>query len=86
MANMTPDDQGKWLRAWRTVTSQIGTSWDGNTHLTRYLARCEELKKIPRPEEWVRWFTEDEQKAQQELRLRREQVELADRPGNPDWQ
>jgi hypothetical protein len=86
LVDITPEEQHRWLRAWDTITAQIGTSWDANGHLTHYLARCEELKKSPRPEEWVRWFAQDEQKAQQELRLRREQMDEAQRPGNPDWQ
>jgi hypothetical protein len=78
--------QSRWMQAWRTVAAQQGTSWTANDHLTLYLARCGELKKKPNPEEWIRWFAQDEQKAQQELRLRREEKDQSQRPTNPDWQ
>lgn len=67
LGSVTASEQDDWLTAWRTVTSQA-VQWDAQGHLTKYLARCKEGKKTPKPTEWVRWWVEDEQAERRKAR------------------
>jgi hypothetical protein len=48
--------------------NETAREWDPGQNLTKYLARCKERKKKPNPDEWVRWFAEDDLKAQREAK------------------
>jgi hypothetical protein len=80
-----PQQRPQWVRAWRAVCSLVDTHWDPNLHLTKYLARCTELKREPTPSDWTRWFAEDEKDAAEKASKQRQHDK--DNPTtNPYWE
>lgn len=83
--NPTDTEKHEWNRAWFTITALENVTWDATLHLTKYLARCKELRKRPNPTEWTRWYVEDEAKAATELAERRRTTH-DDNTTNPYWE
>jgi hypothetical protein len=89
LGNLDNGAKAEWVSAWQTIAEQVTeeTLWDPIGHLTRYFVRCKQLRKEPTPDEWMRWYTEDEAKARREYRIERENHrDAAQESHNPFWQ
>jgi hypothetical protein len=85
LESVPPQQRTQWERAWRAICSLVDTHWDPNLHLTKYLARCTELKREPTPSDWTRWFAEDEKDAADKAAQQRKAKK--DNPThNPYWE
>lgn len=70
LAFVTSSEEAEcWRRAWIEVRA-LAHEWDPLTHLSMYLAKSKRRHRAVSPDDWVAWFTEDEQKARAEARER----------------
>lgn len=84
LGDLPYDQRRAWLVAWESVDS-VAREWDPAMNLTKYFARCRELRRQPQPDEWVRWFTEEELKARREAKAEEAKREAEDETNERRW-
>jgi hypothetical protein len=84
-SSTTDQEKREWDRAWRAISSLVDTHWTPILHLTKYLARCKEMRRSPTPADWTRWFAEDEKDAADKAAKQRQQ-DKGNPTTNPYWE